>query len=196
MIRAFFFLLLLISPAAAQQKWTFQYSVNAPVPVPYQGGWAFVFPKAPGDVDYLTTPGFRLTEGKMLVLAGRVNMQKGALFRGSDSDGSGLPPNFRFMLRAQDDGCLCKNFGRWWSDSYVTLKHGTFVLRAPLTADHWTSVFGHRANSSGAALAAWRSVLRNPARIGVTFGAGNNFGHGVYTVGSGRASMSYNFRMK
>ncbi len=71
----------------------------------------------------------------------------------------------------------------WWANpvSY-TLANGLITLSVPLTGDQWSSVFG-AFGSDPAAAAAFADSLANVNGIGVTFGGGCFFGHGVNVSG-------------
>jgi hypothetical protein len=88
-------------------------------------------------------------------------------------------------------------FDRWWSGSTAyTLAAGTTTLSVPLSPDRWSSVFGKIGNADAAAQAGFTSALRNVSSLGLTFGGGCFFGHGVFVQG-GRAQfvlVSYQIR--
>jgi hypothetical protein len=81
-------------------------------------------------------------------------------------------------------------FDRWWSNpTGYTLAAGTTTLSIPLSADRWSSVFGKFGNADAAAQAGFASAIRNVSSLGLTFGGGCFFGHGVYVQG-GRAQFA------
>ncbi len=191
-------------PSMSPAAWTFQYSPGMPAhPVKAGVGWGFAFPAYNGPLPcrndqacpgahYLTTNSPSLAGAKSLLMTGSVTLSKGASFNyrtEPSNNGGGLPAGFRFLIHAQGDDCLCHEYGRWWSTDSVPLKRGPFVLKAPLVPSHWSSVFGKKATANGRALAGWRSAVAHPARIGITFGGGNFYGHGV-NVRNGRATMT------
>lgn len=193
-------------PSMDPNAWLFEHSPGMPAhPYKTPRGWGFRFPtyigplpcrndQACASVHYLTTdgrPSGSLIGAQSLEMRGTVSATKGAIWNyrtEPSNNGPGLPAGFRFMIQAQNDGCLCKDYGRWWSTDSVALKPGPFRLVAPLKPSHWSSVWGHRADSSPRALQGWRSALAHPARIGITFGGGKFYGHGV-NVRGGKASM-------
>jgi len=73
-------------------------------------------------------------------------------------------------------------FERWWSVDAYTLAGGAGTLAEPLTPDKWTSVNGKRGDESTTTLKAFNQMLR-ASQVGVTFGAGCFFGHGVNVSG-------------
>jgi len=75
-------------------------------------------------------------------------------------------------------------FSRWWAASdFVTLAPGSYTLDIPLSPERWTSVNGI---AGSAAPTQFASALQNVSSLGVSFGAGCFYGHGVY-VDSGTA---------
>jgi hypothetical protein len=75
-------------------------------------------------------------------------------------------------------------FDRWWSNPMaLTLAAGSKTFRVPLTSENWSSVFGKFGNASAAAQAGFKSALENVSRLGLTFGGGCFFGHGVNVRG-------------
>jgi hypothetical protein len=85
-----------------------------------------------------------------------------------------------FLEQAVDN----EDFHRFWSDPVrVGLAPGDFAVTVPFDASNWTSVFGHR---DAAQLVALLGHIR---RIGMTFGGGCFYGHGVSVTG-GTAYMT------
>jgi hypothetical protein len=81
-------------------------------------------------------------------------------------------------------------FDRWWSSSIgYQLAAGLATLTVPLTPDRWSSVFGKSGNADAAAQAGFTNALRNVSSLGLTFGGGCFFGHGVNVQG-GRAQFA------
>ena len=56
-------------------------------------------------------------------------------------------------------------------------------LENSLTPDQWSSVYGKTGNYDATALAGFRDALANLGHIGMTFGGGCFFGHGVNVSG-------------
>jgi hypothetical protein len=72
-------------------------------------------------------------------------------------------------------------FSRWWAAAdFVTLAPGSFTLDIPLAPERWTSVNGI---AGSAAPTQFASALQNVSSLGVSFGAGCFYGHGVYVDG-------------
>lgn len=80
---------------------------------------------------------------------------------------------------------------RWWSDPIAAeLVGGSAVqLSVPLTPDQWTNVFGHRGDESPERAAAFQAALSSVDTLGLSFGGGCFFGHGV-NVSGGSATFT------
>jgi hypothetical protein len=68
-------------------------------------------------------------------------------------------------------------------------KPGEITLTVPLTPDQWSSVYGKVENYNADSLAGFEDALRNLGEIGMTFGGGCFFGHGV-NVSDGTAHIA------
>lgn len=81
-------------------------------------------------------------------------------------------------------------FDRWWSNpTSIELTPGSSTLTVPLTPDRWSSVYGKLGNTDATAEAAFARALRNVSQLGLTFGGGCFFGHGV-RVKNGSATFT------
>jgi hypothetical protein len=75
-------------------------------------------------------------------------------------------------------------FDRWWSNPISeTLAAGSATLTVRLSPDQWSSVNGKSGSADAAAQAGFNSALRNVSSLGLTFGGGCFFGHGVNVRG-------------
>ena len=75
-------------------------------------------------------------------------------------------------------------FGRWWSNPIAyELGPGTVTLTIPLTPDAWSSVYGKFGNYDSATMAMFQEALQTVTEVGLTFGGGCFFGHGIYVTG-------------
>jgi hypothetical protein len=70
---------------------------------------------------------------------------------------------------------------RWWSNplAYDLTTGGIQTVTTPLTSDQWSSVYGQFGNSNAQAAAGFVRALSNVGLLGLTFGGGCFFGHGV-----------------
>ena len=79
---------------------------------------------------------------------------------------------------------------RWWSNPETfPLTAGSATLTVPLVGSHWSNVNARFGNADPAAKAAFDLALQNVSSLGLTFGGGCFFGHGVYVRG-GRAQFA------
>jgi hypothetical protein len=98
------------------------------------------------------------------------------------------PSSVRPFIWANNNGN--GEFDRWWSNPRaITLADGTQTINVPLTADSWSSVNGKFANADGPTTVAFGHALLNVSRLGVTFGGGCSFGHGI-NVRNGSATFA------
>lgn len=72
---------------------------------------------------------------------------------------------------------------RWWSSVAYVLAPGSVTFTVPLDPALWSGVYGEWANQDAQTLAWWAEALANISSIGLTFGGGCFFGHGVYVTG-------------
>ena len=72
------------------------------------------------------------------------------------------------------------DFDRWWANqtAYV-LAPGATTMTVALTPDQWSNVNGTLGSAGAAAQAGFAAALRNVSSLGLTFGGGCFFGHGV-----------------
>jgi len=95
------------------------------------------------------------------------------------------PATVRLFLERKNDD-LSEEFYRWWAHtiSYeLQATPGNITLTVPLTPDQWSSVYGRTGNYDAAALAGFQDALQNLGNVGMTFGGGCFFGHGVNVSG-------------
>ena len=101
------------------------------------------------------------------------------------------PATVRLLLERRDDD-LTQEFYRWWSNPIVfdlQATSGDFTLTAPITPDQWSSVYGKFGSQDATTLAGFQDALRNLGHVGMTFGGGCFFGHGV-NISGGTARFS------
>ena len=113
---------------------------------------------------------------------------------GSDNT-CATPATVRLFLERKNDD-FSQEFYRWWANPIGYELQATpadVTLTVPLTPDQWSSVYGKAGSYDAAALAGFQDALRNLGHIGMTFGGGCFFGHGVNVSGGTArfALMSY-----
>src|SRR5262249_12384882 len=113
-------------------------------------------------------------------------------YRG-EPDCPGNPPSVRPFFWAHNDNF--QDGARWWAnDAWYELRAGSepATMVIPLDPAHFRGVKGEMANESSQTLHKWESALNDISSIGVTFGGGCNFGHGIYvTGGTARFTLRY-----
>lgn len=155
-----------------------------------------VNPPKPGKgtgIDYLVT---NEKKYKIPLLTGSVSINANVTTTGDasvifssktekDNSSGGLPPNVRLFFESDTKNLANKPYGRWWANpsSWFLLPNGSVTLSNPLTPDKWSSVLGEMGNASTNAIAGFSDAMANVKQIGVTFGGGNFFGHGVNVSG-------------
>ena len=75
-------------------------------------------------------------------------------------------------------------WNRWWSrDWYIALGPGTVSIDAPLDPAGWVNVNGQPGTSTPEATAHFWRVVNQGGRLGLVFGGGCSYGHGIYVTG-------------
>ncbi len=100
----------------------------------------------------------------------------------------GVPATTRFYIQDTQVGQGQVNNYRWWANptSYVLQDSGgTVTLSVPLTSDQWSNTFGTFGTGN---LKAFNGTISNADRIGLVYGGGCFFGHGV-SVSQGTATF-------
>ncbi len=158
-------------------------TLSEPQPFPFPlvnfGGLTFQFP-SDGSINYLFTASpMRIVHGTLSVSV-RVDTLGAVVFNSIDplTSSCTIPPSVRPFLWANNNGN--GDYDRWWSNprSYA-LAAGSSTITVPLTADAWSSVNGKIGNADPETKFAFDKALLNVSRLGVTFGGGCSFGHGV-----------------
>lgn len=74
-----------------------------------------------------------------------------------------------------------KPYHRWWAWNarYSLNVGGQVTLTIPIDPSQWLSVWGEHGDASPEALAGFWNTMTNVGNVGMTFGGGGNFGHGV-----------------
>jgi hypothetical protein len=182
-------------PSMAPTAWSFRFSPGMPSsPSVTAGGWFFWFPNYAGklpcsgscpSVHYLTTAARGAISGKSITISGRVDVGPTTQFNyQTNPDNTCTTPATAHLLIERKGDDLTQDYYRWWSSPLkVPLQAGQFSVTLPLTPDQWSSVLGETGNSSAAAAQGFIQALANAGEIGMTFGGGCFFGHGVSASG-------------
>ncbi len=119
-------------------------------------------------------------------LEGRFSLSAmlGTQFADAKTPSDGVTPaTFRFIIMGGlDSTSMADPDKRYWSNpESLALEgisnNGEWLMSAALAISNWSNVNGQRDAAKFAAL------LKAPQFIGITFGAGGDFGHGIVTVG-------------
>jgi hypothetical protein len=118
----------------------------------------------------------------------------GTMFVDGKAPSDGVTPaSFRFIIMTGLDGTSMGNeFGRWWSRKGIALNDlrdwqgtgvdGSMALTILLNPANWSSVYGKTGDQAPAEFA---KVLASPCFVGLTVGAGGDYGHGAACSGGG-----------
>lgn len=190
----------------AANAWNIRYSPKMPVhPIALVGGgWTFAFPVAPAGacpapatqppnynisacphVDYVTTPYTKALVGSSISMTFGVTGDNPVFdFHTAPNNTGSTPATVRFLIERRNDAALNQPAYRWWSNplSVPLALGGPTTLLVPLTPEEWSDMDGQFGTAE---LAGFEDALENVGNIGMTFGGGSFFGHGVYlTAGS------------
>lgn len=195
------------------QYWQFWYSLvphptlpppwyaSHPVQLSGQPGWYFAVPyRSPSqtpewcwanftcpEVDYVLHPQLDPITASKIRIKVQVAVTGGSpLFGFMTEPGNTCSTPAHVRAIVWDKNFNDSEFGRWWSNpSAVQLSAttGIVTIDIPVSPEHWSSVYGKRGIDSPSALAGWQWAFTNPGKIGLTFGGGCFFGHGVYVTG-------------
>lgn len=167
--------------------WSFAYSAGVNGPEQLAQGWKFTIPDCGGSsvchVNYLTTASPVLT-GKTLRASLRASGSKQYVYKLKPDNTCDSPATARLYVQQSGDnmsGTGPYEFYRWWAPAGFVLSNGSAELSVPISPDKWTSVFG---KSGTDALSGFQTAMANPGRVGLTFGGGCFYGHGINVIGS------------
>ena len=187
----------------APEVWEIRFSYDMPNrPYAHGSGWAFDFPKGtnctvkkgcPG-VHYVTTNYTKsIPTDSILTISFKVEADSDTVFNfklEKDNTCDEPPASVRAILQRAGDDLYGAN-NRFWSNPVsVVLAPGEYTMTVRLSPDQWTNVEGERSESGFA------EVLENMGNIGVTFGGGCFFGHGVNVSGGGARFIMTRFELK
>lgn len=160
--------------------WSFRFSPGMPEHpmAAIGGGWQFDFPAQDG-AHYLTAPLTASVLGKTITVT--VQIIGDAVYTWPDDHCAGSPAKAHIMVERQGDDLRAAS-GRWWADVPLTLQAGASVVSVPVAQGRWTNVDG-QFDPFG-----FDDAMTHPGFVGVTFGGGCFFGHGVW-LQSGASRM-------
>lgn len=196
----------------AAVAWQIRYSPGLPIrpnPNPSGGsGWSFSFPtnavgKCPAPptqppnynispcshVDYVTTPYTLPITAKSITVTFSIIANSPVYdYKTATNNTCVSPAKMRLLLEHHNDAALNNPVYRWWSNplEYTLGNTNAAVIKVLLTPDQWSDVNGQLGTTDPADFTA--TLLRIGA-IGMTFGGGCFFSHGVY-LDSGSATLT------
>jgi len=142
----------------------------------------FVAGKDQGSVHYLETTHNGSIAGAMSITVEVITTGHPTFNYELNSDNTCISPaNARPIIDTGGDG----EFDRWWSNpvAYDLTVGGTLTLTVPLRPHYWSSVLGKFGDQDATTLAGYDQALKNANNVGLTFGGGCFFGHGVSVSG-------------
>jgi hypothetical protein len=155
-------------------------TIGEPQPFPLItlfGGLTFQFPYD-GSIHYLYTASPLTAIRGTLTVTLRIDTLGTVVFNSLDQSNCGIPPSVRPLIWSNGNGN--GDYDRWWSNPRsFALAAGTATISVPLTSDAWSSVNGRYGNADAATQFAFEKALLNVTRLGLTFGGGCSFGHGI-----------------
>ena len=165
---------------------------------PTAKGWSFDFPPSPGHVNYVMAPYTASKSHKTIRITFKVTALSGSPQFVSIEQGCGnQPADFRLLLERQGDTLSStQEFFRWWSnpDHVNLVADGQLhTLTVPLIPQRWSSVFGKFGSQVPSE---FNTGLQNLGGVGITFGGGCFFGHGVYVTGGKARFELIDFRIQ
>jgi hypothetical protein len=165
-------------------------TISTPQPFPLvnvSGSLTFQFPAAEGSIHYLYTASPLTAINGTLSVTLSVETSGAVTFNSLDQSNCGIAPSVRPLIWANGNGN--GEYDRWWSNPRAyTLAAGTATIAVPLKPEAWSSVNGKFGNADPQVQFAFEKALLNVTRLGVTFGGGCSFGHGI-NVSSGNATF-------
>jgi hypothetical protein len=168
-----------------------------PYPLSNQGAaLAFDFPTS-GSMHYLFTPSPLAALRGTLVVSLTVTASGPVVFNSLDPQSAqcALPTSVRPFLWANSNGE--GSYDRWWSNPRsFTLAAGSATISVPLSAEAWSSVNGQYGNANTSVKFNFDKALLNVSRLGLTFGGGCSFGHGVNVRGGNATFVLADFRIE
>ena len=148
------------------------------------GLWYFDFPQTGrGTVNYITLPYTRSLAGSIVMSFTISTTGNPSFDYGAGPDNSCPAPASVRPYIEHSRGVDC-DFCRWWSNQVsYNLKEGSVTLTVPIEPAFWSSVWGKIANQDSQTLEGFMSATRSMGQIGMTFGGGCSYGHGVSVSG-------------
>ncbi len=167
-----------------QAQWQ---TISDPSPFPLANNetadLVFDFPST-GSMHYLYTPSALAVVRGTVVATVRITTAGPVVFNSLDpiTASCSIPAAVRPFFWANDSGN--GTYDRWWSNPRsFPLADGSATISVPLLPEFWSSVNGQFGNADSATRYGFAKALLNVTRLGLTFGGGCSFGHGISVRG-------------
>ncbi len=173
--------LLCIAAKAPASSWTLRYSSGVRLTSPL----GFMFPLSPGSVNYFTenysTP---ITQTQSLTMTVKIIGSPTFNYMLEPWNVCVSPATVRPYLERYYTKKLDATYGpdnyRWWSSQAIELREGIFSLTVPFVPESWSDTGGVFGQND---ITGFSAALSSPRFVGMTFGGGCFFGHGVNVDG-------------
>ena len=175
------------SPGALDLTRTLWTSISTPQNFPLtndtSGNLTFDFPTAPNSMGYIYSTRPPGTIAGSVVVAFQITTTGAPRFNYASPDNTCVvPAKVRPFIWAHRDSPA--EFDRWWSNPIAyELAAGSATITVSLSPDQWSSVNGKFGNADAGARAGFQSAIKAVSSLGLTFGGGCFFGHGVDVSG-------------
>jgi hypothetical protein len=161
-----------------------------PLPLSNQGtALTFEFPRG-GSMHYLFAPSTLASVHGTMEVSFTITTSGPVVFNSLDPQSSSctIASAVRPFFWANDNGNGA--YDRWWSNPRAfTLAAGNGTLTVPLKPENWSSVNGKFGNADSETRFNFERALLNMTRMGLTFGGGCSFGHGI-SISGGTAAFA------
>ncbi len=156
-------------------------------------GFDFTFPTEKNNIGYLTKE-YTSPLTTQLSMTVQAKATTGSpiynyFFSTDPGNTCNYPAHVRMFVQKYND---TSEFNRWWSvdpGSYQLSGGGSITVTVPIIPSAWSSVFGKRGDLDAETTAEFWSAMNTPIIVGMTFGGGCFYGHGV-SVLNGTASFT------
>ena len=190
-------LLVVAGCSGSGNAWDIRYSTGVSLKAAPGQEFAFDFPRPPGSVHYITKPVTAAAHSAARAAFTIATKGEPAFdYRTAADNTCDRPAAVHLLLQRQGDDMSGKGryeFYRWWSKAAAVLQEGSATLDVALKPGLWTSVFGKSGDADPGAFAAAIADLGN---VGVTFGGGCFFGHGVRILNGSAVFTMHRFTVR
>ncbi len=189
-----------LSPSA----WSVRYSSGVTLSaLSGMAGWSFLFPTGSGHVNYLTTPTSKPLTGSLTFTAQVIVTSGVPRFLAAPEVGNtcDTPASVRAYVEQVYDArgpghdiIYAPATYRWWSNPIaLQLSEGVATVTTPIDPSQWSDTDGHLGTDE---LVGFQDAMAHPAAVGLTFGSGCFFGHGVVVSGGTARFVLTNFQVQ